>query len=486
MGKITGFKEYPRKKRPEKKPLTRIENFHEFTQPMDEHFISSQAARCMDCGVPFCQSSSGCPVDNLIPEWNDLAYRGQWKEALDRLHKTNNFPEFTGRICPAPCESACVLGINEKPVSIKAIEQAIIDYALEHNPLHPQPPTIETKKKVAIIGSGPAGLTAAQQLRRVGHSVTVFEREDRIGGLLVYGIPNMKLDKSIVEKRVDQIREEGVCFTTNTEVGTDISIDEIQNHYDAILLAIGATKPRDVDIEGRSLSGIEPAMKLLTENTRALLTNVQTDDYIDCKGKKVAVIGGGDTGTDCIATAIRQGCSSLVNFELMKRPPNEPAPDNPWPQWPHIYRIDYGHEEAQAVWGKDPRKFAMMTKRFIGDQRVHAIESVEVEWAQHSNGLTIQEIPKSKKIWEVDLVFLAMGFVGPEPLLPKELGLTLDESSNIAAHYGTYATNMEGVFTCGDCRRGQSLVVWAIAEGRGAARAIDEFLMKESDLLTPD
>ncbi|MEM9074714.1 MAG: glutamate synthase subunit beta [Myxococcota bacterium] len=484
MGKPTGFKELPREVVPYADPLVRLKTFDEFIERVPESHLTDQAARCMDCGVPFCQSETGCPVDNLIPEWNDLVYRGRWREALDRLHRTNNFPEFTGRVCPAPCEGACVLGISEPAVTIKNLEQAIVDRGFSEGWIDAVVPDHETNKQVAVVGSGPAGLTAAQQLRRVGHQVTVFEREDRIGGLLTYGIPNMKLDKQIVERRLEQMRREGVRFVTGVEIGKDRTLEDLREEFDAVLLAVGATRPRDLPIEGRDLEGVHFAMEYLTESTRSLLGN-PTDQRIDAKGKRVIVIGGGDTGTDCIGTALRQGCSSLVNFELMARPPDARAEDNPWPEWPRIFRVDYGHAEAAATFGSDPREFGVLSKRFVGEGgRVTGVETIRVRWTVADGRRVMEEVPGSEETFEADLVFLAMGFVGPED--PALGDLERDERSNVRADLARYASSKEGVFAAGDCRRGQSLVVWAIAEGRGAARAIDEYLMGESDLPSPD
>lgn len=505
MGKPTGFMEIGRRTLPYVDAKKRLETWDEFVEGADEATLRDQGARCMDCGVPFCQSETGCPVDNLIPEWNDLVYRGQWREAVERLHKTNNFPEVTGRVCPAPCEGACVLGIHEPPVSIKNIEQMIVDRGFAEGWIVPLPPSRETGKKVAIIGSGPAGLAAAQQLRRVGHEVTVYEREDAIGGLMMYGIPYMKLDKRILERRVAQLREEGVRFVTGVEVGKDVSMEQLRAENDAVLVAVGATRPRDLPVPGRELSGIHFAMELLTENTRTVVAesgsrangkpgiHTRAEDAkttpIHCAGKRVIVIGGGDTGTDCIGTALRHGCKSLVNFELMDRPPAERAADNPWPEWPRIFRVDYGHHEAAAVFGDDPREFAILTKRFVGDEKgqVRGVETVRVRWVKGDDGrMALEEIPGSEELFEADLVFLAMGFVGPEDTVPADASLERDTRSNIAADYERFATSADGVFAAGDCRRGQSLVVWAIAEGRGAARAIDQYLMGESDLQRPD
>jgi glutamate synthase (NADPH/NADH) small chain len=490
MGKPTGFKEFPRETVPYSDPLERIEGWDEFIVDVPEEQLRTQGARCMDCGVPFCQSATGCPIDNLIPEWNDLVYLGRWRDALDRLHKTNNFPEFTGRVCPAPCEGACVLGINEPAVTIKNIECAIVDRGFAEGWIKPEPPTHRTGKKVAIIGSGPAGLTAAQQLNRAGHSVTVYERDDRIGGLLTYGIPNMKLDKHIVERRIDIMRAEGVEFVTNAHVGVNTDIQKIRSESEAIVLAAGATRPRGLPIPGHDLQGVHFAMEFLLKNTKSLMdSKLQDQQYISARGKRVIVIGGGDTGTDCIGTSIRHGATSVVNFELLPKPPQERASDNPWPEWPLIFRVDYGHEEAAAKFGKDPREYCVLSKRFVDDGkgRVAGVETVRVEWNKGDDGKwQMTEVPGSDAVFEADLIFLAMGFLGPEDTLAEQLGLERDPRSNIKAEYGNYATSAEGVFAAGDCRRGQSLVVWGIAEGRGAARAVDTFLMGSSDLPAPD
>jgi glutamate synthase (NADPH) small chain len=481
MGKPTGFMEIARNAAPYRDPQGRLLDFKEIYTEHDERRLADQGARCMDCGVPFCQSEDGCPIFNLIPEWNDLVYRGQWREALDRLHKTNNFPEFTGRVCPAPCEGACVLGITDPPVTIKNIEMAIIDRGFAEGWVTPNPPKSRTGKRVAVVGSGPAGLAAADQLNKVGHTVTVFERADRIGGLLMYGIPNMKLDKhAVVERRLSLLREEGVIFRPGIPVGdgADGSVDarELLGEYDAVLLATGATVPRDLPIPGRQLDGIHFAMEFLTANTKSLLdSNLADGNYISAKDKHVIVIGGGDTGTDCIGTSLRHGCRSLVNFELFPKPPAERAPDNPWPTWPRIYRTDYGHEEAANRFGADPRTYSISSTEFVDDGhgRVRAVRTIDVEF---SNG-RFENVPGSEREWPADLVFLAMGFLGPEGQIAERLGVTLDQRSNYQAEYGRYLTNVEKVFSAGDCRRGQSLVVRAINEGREAAREIDRFLM---------
>jgi NAD(P)H-dependent glutamate synthase small subunit len=495
MGKPTGFREYARETHGYVEPLVRLRTYDEFSVHLPEKELKRQGARCMDCGVPFCHSSTGCPTDNLIPEWNDLVYRGKWREALDRLHKTNNFPEFTGRVCPAPCEGACVLGISEPAVAIKSIEHAIIDRGFAEGWVVPQPPSKLTGKKVAIIGSGPAGLAAGQQLARAGHAVTVYERDDRLGGLLMYGIPNMKLDKSLVERRLEQLRAEGVTFAPNTHIGVDLTLAELRRTFDAVVLATGATKPRDLPIEGRALEGVHYAMDFLRENTRRLLDERDGRDaaaraeLISAEGKRVIVVGGGDTGTDCIGTSLRHGCSSLVNFELLPKPPEGRADDNPWPEWPRIFRVDYGHEESAARFGRDPREFSVLSKRFVDDGEGHVagIETVRVEWVKDEQGrFQMKEVPGSTQVFEADLVFLAMGFVGPEDRLLEGTELERDPRTNYKAEYGRFETSAPGVFAAGDCRRGQSLVVWGIAEGRGAARAVDAYLMGESHLPAPD
>jgi NAD(P)H-dependent glutamate synthase small subunit len=446
-----------------------------YTRPDDTH-LATQGARCMDCGVPFCQSDNGCPVYNLIPEWNDLVYKGQWREALDRLHKTNNFPEFTGRVCPAPCEGSCVLGMNNPPVTIKNIENAIIDRGFENGWVVANPPLLRTGKKVAVIGSGPAGLAAAAQLNQAGHSVTVYEREDRIGGLLMYGIPNMKLEKSVVERRVKLLEEEGIRFVTRVNVGgtgdRGISVENLLEDVDVLCLTTGATTARELTIPGREGDNIYPAMDFLTANTRSLLDSELTDgNFISAKGKNVIVIGGGDTGTDCIATSLRHGCNSLVNFEIMPRPSVHRPADNPWPLWPKIYRADYGHEEAAHRDGQDPRVYSISGKEFVRDEngKLLGINTVEVD-------ASFKEIPGTIKFWEADLILLSMGFLGPEQYITKPLGLEVDARSNYKAAYGDFRTNHPKVFAAGDCRRGQSLVVRAIDEGRKVAEAINKYL----------
>ncbi|NLS98278.1 MAG: glutamate synthase subunit beta [Planctomycetaceae bacterium] len=486
MGKPTGFKEFERATIPYRDPLLRILDFNEFNEKPDEQHLRTQGARCMDCGIPFCMSATGCPVDNLIPEWNDLVYRGRWREALDRLHKTNNFPEFTGRVCPAPCEGACCLGVTDPPVTIKNIECTIVDRGFEEGWIVPEPPKHRTGKSVAVVGSGPAGLAAAAQLNKAGHRVTVFERDDRIGGLLMYGIPNMKLDKGVVERRVDLLRAEGVEFVTGAHVGVNVDVRELREKHDAIVLAAGATKPRDLPIPGRELNGIHFAMDFLRPNTKSLLdSNLEDGRYLSAEGKDVIVIGGGDTGTDCIGTSLRHGCNSVVNFELFPKPPAGRAAGNPWPEWPRIFRVDYGHQEAAAKFGEDPRVYQLMSKEFFSDGagNVAGVTTVEVDVDFSSGRPEFKEIAGSERQWKADLVFLSMGFLGPEATLAEALGLETDPRSNFKAQFGKFATSLEGVFAAGDCRRGQSLVVWAIREGREAARECDRFLMGKTGLV---
>ena len=476
MGKPTGFKEFDRETEPYRNAMERLVDYKEiYTGHHDEH-LATQGARCMDCGVPFCQSGEGCPVYNLIPEWNDLVYNNRWKEALDRLHKTNNFPEFTGRVCPAPCEGACVLGIHEPPVTIKNIECAIADRGFEEGWVVPNPPSVRSDKKVAVIGSGPAGLAAAAQLNHAGHTVTVYERDDRIGGLLMYGIPNMKLEKDVVDRRVNLLREEGIEFVANADVGGSgdnaVSMDQLLADNHAVLLATGATTPRDLKIDHREGKGVHFAMEFLLQNTKSLLdSELEDGKYISAKDKRVIVIGGGDTGTDCIGTSLRHGCKSLVNFEIMPRPPVDRSDNNPWPTWPLIFRVDYGHEEAAAKFGNDPRVYSISGKEFVRDEdgNLLGINTVEVD-------KNFQEIPGTTQFWEADLILLSMGFLGPEHYVSEGLGLELDQRSNYKAEYEEFQTSHPKVFAAGDCRRGQSLVVRAIDEGRKVAEKIDAFL----------
>ncbi|CAH9140886.1 unnamed protein product [Cuscuta epithymum] len=488
--KHRGFVNYEREGVSYRDPNVRLRDWKEVMEETKPGpLLNTQSARCMDCGTPFChQENSGCPLGNKIPEFNELVYQNRWREALHRLLETNNFPEFTGRVCPAPCEGSCVLGIIENPVSIKSIECAIIDKGFEEGWMVPRPPEKRTGKQVAVIGSGPAGLAAADQLNKKGHTVTVFERSDRIGGLMMYGVPNMKADKTdIVQRRVDLMEKEGINFVVNANVGKDplFSLDRLQEEHDAIVLAIGSTKPRDLPVPGRELSGVHFAMEFLHANTKSLLdSNLEDGNYISAKDKKVVVIGGGDTGTDCIGTSIRHGCSSVVNLELLPQPPMSRAASNPWPQWPRVFRVDYGHQEAATKFGKDPRSYEVLTKRFIGDENgvVKGLEVVHVKWEKDATGkFNFVEIKGSEEIIEADIVLLAMGFLGPESTIADQLGVEKDNRSNLKAEYGRFATNVEGVFAAGDCRRGQSLVVWAISEGRQAAAQVDCYLMRDED-----
>jgi glutamate synthase (NADPH) small chain len=492
MGKPTGFLEYPRELPQTRAPAQRIGDWQEFHDHADEALLRNQGARCMDCGVPFCHTgslldgmASGCPINNLIPEWNDLVYRGLWRDALERLHKTNNFPEFTGRVCPAPCEGSCVLGINEPAVTIKSIECAIVDRGFEEGWVVPEPPARRTGRKVAVVGSGPAGLAAAAQLNKAGHLVTVFERADRIGGLLMYGIPNMKLDKRLVERRVRLMEAEGILFVTGCEVGKDFAADRLRIDFHALVLSGGATKARDLPIDGRQLQGIHLAMEFLHANTKSLLDSGHRDGlYLSAKDKDVIVIGGGDTGTDCVGTAMRHGCRSLLQFEILSQPPMARAQDNPWPQWPKIYRLDYGQEEALALFGRDPREYCVTTKRFVGDDRgrLKELHTMRVEWVKDNGKFGVREIPGTERVFPAQMVLLAMGFLGPENQLLDQLKVDKDPRSNAKAEHGKFSTNLPGVFAAGDMRRGQSLVVWAINEGRGAARECDRWLMGSTQL----
>ena len=476
MGKVTGFKDYDRQTEAYRPVSDRINDYGEiFTGSHNEDQLQTQGARCMDCGVPFCQSDNGCPINNLIPEWNDLVYNGQWKTALERLLKTNNFPEFTGRVCPAPCEGSCVLGMNNPAVTIKNIELAIIDKGFKEGWIKPYQVEFRTGKKVAIIGSGPAGLAAADELNKLGHNVVVYERDNRIGGLLMYGIPNMKLGKDLVDRRVDLLRDSGIEFVTNANVGKDILVKDLESDYDAIIFATGATQPRDLPVENRDALGVHFAMEYLKSNTSSYLdSGVGDQSDLSAKDKNVIVIGGGDTGTDCIGTALRQGAKSIVNFELMSRPPNDRAENNPWPLWPYIWRVDYGHEEATEKFGKDPREYQIMTKSFQKDEsgKVKALTTVNVEFVDGK----LNEIADSEKHWDADLVLLSMGFVSPEHYLSDDANIDLDDRGNYKATYGEYVTSKNNIFTAGDCRRGQSLVVWAINEGREVAEKVNNYL----------
>ncbi len=480
MGDIKGFIKFKRAKQLYRPVAERVRDWKQVMRPFSEDELRKQGARCMDCGIPFCHQ--GCPLGNIIPDWNDLVYRGQWREAIDRLHATNNFPDFTGTLCPAPCEGACVLGINDDPVTIKAIELAIIDRAFQEGWIKPEPPKVLTGKKVAIVGSGPAGLAAAQQLRRAGHEVTVFERDDRIGGLLRYGIPEFKMEKKVLDRRLDQMQAEGVVFKANAHVGMNLPVEELRKNFDAILLAGGACAPRDLKVPGRELKGVHFAMEYLTQsNRRCEGDTVPADREISAKGKHVVIIGGGDTGADCLGTAHRQGSKSVHQLEIMPRPPEHRAANNPWPEYPYIYRVASAHEEGVE------RVYSVSTKRFIGDAqgRVQALELVKVELVQEGGRSSFREIPGSEFTLPCELVLLAMGFVGPEKRgMLERLGVKLTERGNVWRD-DNWMTSVPGVFTAGDMQRGQSLIVWAIAEARSAARGIDKYLTGASDLPAP-
>ncbi|WP_082232269.1 glutamate synthase subunit beta [Halobacillus massiliensis] len=489
MGKPTGFMEYSRQTLKERNPAERTQDWKDYTLPLSDEEVQLQGARCMDCGVPTCQSgmeisgsTTGCPVYHLIPEWNDLVYNGQWKEALKKEHEMNNFPEFTGFACPAPCEGACVLGINEPPVAIRTVERSIIEKGFENGWVTPQPPKQRTGKHVAVVGSGPAGLAAADQLNKAGHFVTVYERNDRIGGLLTYGIPEMKLPYSIVKRRIDILEQEGIKFVTNTEVGRHFPVSRLREEYDSVILCGGATVHRNIDVDGRSLKGIHYAMDFLHSNTKSLLDSDHKDgNYISAKDRDVIVIGGGDTGTDCLATSVRHNCRTLTQFDIYdKKTEDRDDLTNPWPQYPIVHRVEYGHKEAAANLGRDPRAYAVMTKKFVGDEngRVKEVHTVNVELIFDEKGnRERREIPGTEKVWKADLVLLAIGFSGPDQDLIEKIGVETTERSTIKAEHEDYRTNVEGVFAAGDMRRGQSLIVWAINEGRGAARECDRYLM---------
>ncbi|HWP39293.1 MAG TPA: glutamate synthase subunit beta, partial [Tepidisphaeraceae bacterium] len=492
MGKPTGFKEIARET-PRRRPVElRVLDWNEIYLDFPEEKLRAQGARCMDCGIPFCHGnvrgpnpltdSVGCPLGNLIPDWNDLVYRNRWREALAMLHKTNNFPEFTGRVCPAPCEEACVLGINEKPVTIKNIEVNIIEHAFEQGWVKPRPPAVRTGKKVAVVGSGPAGLACAAQLNKAGHTVTVFERADRVGGLLTYGIPQFKLEKRFVERRVKLMQAEGIRFITNANVGRDVKIEQLRQDFDAIVLCGGATRPRDLPVPGRELKGIHFAMEYLPQANRVSLGET-VPDQIHARDKHVIILGGGDTGADCLGTALRQGCASVRQFELLSRPPDARTPEMPWPYWPMIFRTSSAHEEAAVKIGHDIRDFSINTKKFTGENGVvRKLHAVRLEWKKDPSGRWVSsEIPGSEFELDCDLCLLALGFLGPEHDGPVgQLGLKLDARGNVLVDED-YMTSVPGVFSAGDMRRGQSLVVWAISEGRCAAHGVDKFLMGYSD-----
>ena len=494
MGKPTGFIEYNRKEAKASSPKERIKNFNEFHTPLPEEEQECQAARCMDCGVPFCQSgmtikgmTSGCPLNNLIPEWNDLVYEGNWERAYNRLHKTSNFPEFTSRVCPALCEKACTCGLNGEPVCTKENELAIIEKAYANGWAAAKPPVVRTGKKIAVIGSGPAGLAVADQLNTRGHNVTVFERSDRVGGLLRYGIPNMKLEKHIIDRKLDVMREEGVEFVVNANVGADVKAKDILKEYDAVVLACGASNPRDINAPGRDANGIYFAVDFLTSTTKALLDNgLKEGTYISARDKNVVVIGGGDTGNDCVGTCIRHGCKSVTQLEMMPKAPDERAESNPWPQWPLVCKTDYGQEEAIAVFGHDPRIYTTTVKEFVKDKKGNLSKlitvSLESKVDEKTGRRMMVPVDGTEKEIPCELVLIAAGFLGTQKYVTDAFGVELNERTNIKTDADSYATSVNGIFTAGDCHTGQSLVVKAMRQGRDCARAVDQYLMGYTNL----
>ena len=493
MGKPTGFLDYERKTSTAIEPKERIKNFHEFHTPLSLEEQRIQGSRCMSCGVPFCQAgmtimgmTSGCPLHNLIPEWNDLVYTGNWEQAYKRLKKTNNFPEFTSRVCPALCEAACTCGHYGEAVTTKENEHGIIEYAYEHGYADPKPPKVRTGKKIAIIGSGPAGLAAADQLNKRGHEVHVYEREDRIGGLLMYGIPNMKLEKEVIDRKVKIMEAEGVQFFTNRNVGKDVKAAKLLKDYDRVILACGAKNPRDIKVAGRDAKGIYFAVDFLTGVTKSLLNSDLADkNYVDVKNKHVVIIGGGDTGNDCVGSSIRLGAASVTQLEMMPKAPDTRAENNPWPQWPKVCKTDYGQEEAIAVFGHDPRIYETTVKEFVKDKNgcVKEIVTVKLESKKDENGrLAMVEVAGSEARLKADVVLIAAGFLGNEAYVANAFGVKLNERTNVATDEGKYKTTVDRVYTAGDMHRGQSLVVWAIREGREVAREVDESLMGYSYL----
>ncbi|HEX7086180.1 MAG TPA: glutamate synthase subunit beta [Vicinamibacterales bacterium] len=479
MGKPTGFIEIARSKQPARPVAERIRDWREVYLPYDNETLRQQGARCMDCGIPFCHQ--GCPLGNLIPDWNDLVYRDRWDAAIERLLATNNFPEFTGRLCPAPCEGSCVLGINSDPVTIKGIEAAIIERAWEEGRIVPRPPAVRTGKRVAVVGSGPAGLAAADQLNKAGHLVTVFERADRIGGLLRYGIPEFKMEKRFLDRRLAVMQAEGVQFRTKSDIGRTVPVDELRREFDAIVLAGGSTVPRDLRIPGRELAGVHFAMEYLTQqNRRCEGDEIPASEAITASGKRVVIIGGGDTGADCLGTAHRQGAVSVHQFELLPRPPDTRAENNPWPQWPNVFRVSSAHEEGGE------RRYSVSTTAFLddGNGRLAGLRAVNVVPVQQDGRMVFEPVPGSEFTLECELVLLAMGFTGPERGLIDQLGVTLTDRGTVARD-ANWMTNVPGVFAAGDMQRGQSLIVWAIAEGRSAARGVDQWLMGQSHLPAP-
>ena len=495
LDKTRGFMKYKRLTEPYRGTRKRVKDWGELSSRLTEDELKVQSARCMDCGIPFCQEKSfGCPLSNLIPKWNDLVFKGQWQDAFYKLMATNTLPEVTGRVCPAPCMTACTLGINSDAVGIKSIEAAIIDRAYEEGWMIPRPPLTRTGKKIAIVGSGPAGIAAADQLNKAGHSVTVYERMDRIGGLMMYGIPNMKLDKKLLQRRWDIMSAEGINFVTGAHIGTDpkFAPEKIRSENDILILATGATWPRDLKIANREADGIEFAMTFLTQNTKSLLNSQHEDgNYISAKGKDVIVIGGGDTGNDCIGTSVRHGAKSVTNFELLPQPPNTRAADNAWPQWARIFRTDYGHNEVTDLFGKDPREYSISTKDFVMDEagKLKGLNTVKVEWTKDASGnWKMAQVEGSEAFYPAQLCLLALGFLGPEDAVMKSLGLEQDPRSNIKTIVqgnSRFATAMPGVYACGDARRGQSLVVHGISEGRTCAEEVDRYLMGNTYLPMP-
>ena len=494
MGKPTGFLEYARENAEAVSPEERIKNYSEFHTPLSREKQQLQGARCMECGVPFCQSGmviggtvSGCPLNNLIPEWNDLIFTGNWEQAYNRLRKTNNFPEFTGRVCPALCEAACTCGVHGDPVSVKQNEYGIVEYAFEHGIAKAHVPETRTGKKIAVVGSGPSGLAAADRLNQRGHSVTVFERSDRVGGLLMYGIPNMKLDKHIVERRAEIMKQEGVVFETGKNIGENVEAGTLLNDFDIVILACGASQPRDITVEGRDAKGIYFAVDFLTSTTRSLLDNgLAEGSFISAKNKHVVIIGGGDTGNDCVGTAVRHGAKSVLQLEMMPKLPDERAEDNPWPQWARVCKTDYGQEEAAAVFGADPRVYQTTVKEFIKDKKGNLKELVLVKLEavrdKKTGRISMKEVRDSEYTVPAELVLIAAGFTGSESYVTKAFGVDIDGRSNVKTEAGRYATNVDKVFVCGDMHRGQSLVVWAIREGRECAREVDEALLGYTNL----
>ncbi len=494
MGKPTGFIEYDRETAAAATPNERIKNWNEFHTPLSMEKQKTQGARCMNCGVPFCQAgmdimgmTSGCPLHNLVPEWNDLIFTDNWEEAYNRLKKTNSFPEFTSRVCPALCEAACTCGHYGDSVTVKENEYGIIEHAYEMGYAKARPPRVRTGKKVAVIGSGPAGLAAADQLNKRGHSVTVYERDDRVGGLLMYGIPNMKLEKHIIDRKINVMKEEGIEFRTGVNVGKDVKAAKLLKEYDAVILACGAKNPRDIEAPGRDAKGIYFAVDFLAATTKSLLdSDLKDNTYISAKGKKVVIIGGGDTGNDCVGTSLRHGAASVTQLEMMPKAPDSRSADNPWPQWPKVCKTDYGQEEAIAIFGQDPRVYQTTVKEFIKDKngKVAAVKTVKLERKkdEKTGRMIMAEIPGSESRIEAELVLIAAGFLGTQKYVADAFGVALNERTNVSTEDGKYATNVKKVFTAGDMHRGQSLVVWAIREGREAAREVDESLLGYSGL----